>query len=126
MNPAFPSQHAAELAKLKNHLINLISRELENNPRLSEDRHKVVSQLLHQAYSGLKISLPTTLRDQLFREIMDELLGFGILQPLLDDPEIKRGDWSNRRKKKVYIEKKRQNHQNEHAFEDDAAVMSHN
>ena len=104
MNPAIPSQHATELAKLKNHLINLISRELENNPRLTEDRRKVVSQLLNQAYSGLKISLPTTLRDQLFREILDELLGFGILQPLLDDPEI--SEVMVNGAKKVYIEKK--------------------
>lgn len=121
MNPAIPSQHATELAKLKNHLINLISRELENNPRLTEDRRKVVSQLLNQAYSGLKISLPTTLRDQLFREILDELLGFGILQPLLDDPEI--SEVMVNGAKKVYIEKKGKILKTNIAFEDDAAVM---
>lgn len=121
MNPAIPSQHAAELAKLKNHLINLISRELENNPRMTEDRRKVVSQLLNQAYSGLKISLPTTLRDQLFREIMDELLGFGILQPLLDDPEI--SEVMVNGAKKVYIEKKGKILKTNITFEDDAAVM---
>lgn len=121
MNPAIPSQHAAEIAKLKHHLINLISRELESNPRLNEDRRKVVSQLLQQAYNGLKISLPTTLRDQLFREIMDELLGFGILQPLLDDPEI--SEVMVNGAKKVYIEKKGKILKTNITFEDDAAVM---
>jgi pilus assembly protein CpaF len=121
MNPAVPSQHPTELARLKNHLINLISRELENNPRLTEDRRKVVSQMLQQAYQGLKISLPTTLRDQLCREIMDELLGFCILQPLLDDPEI--SEVMVNGAKKVYIEKKGKIVKTNIAFEDDSAVM---
>ncbi|MEW6178582.1 MAG: CpaF family protein [Chloroflexota bacterium] len=121
MNPASPSQHAGELARLKSHLINLISRELENNPRLTDDRRKVVSQLLHQAYNGLKINLPITLRDQLFREIMDELLGFGILQPLLDDPEI--SEVMVNGAKKVYIEKHGKIIKTNITFEDDAAVM---
>lgn len=121
MNPAIPSQHAAEIAKLQHHLINLISRELENNPRLNEDRRKVVSQLLQQAYNSLKISLPTTLRDQLFREIMDELLGFGTLQPLLDDPEI--SEVMVNGAKKVYIEKKGKILKTNITFENDDAVM---
>lgn len=121
MNPASPSQHAGELARLKSHLINMISRELENNPRLTDDRRKVVSQLLHQAYNGLKINLPITLRDQLFREIMDELLGFGILQPLLDDPEI--SEVMVNGAKKVYIEKHGKIIKTNITFEDDAAVM---
>lgn len=121
MNPASPSQHTGELARLKSHLINMISRELENNPRLTDDRRKVVSQLLHQAYNGLKINLPITLRDQLFREIMDELLGFGILQPLLDDPEI--SEVMVNGAKKVYIEKHGKIIKTNITFEDDAAVM---
>jgi pilus assembly protein CpaF len=121
MNPALSSQHAAELNKLKIHLINLISRELESNPRLEEDRRKVVSQLLQQAYAGLKLNLPVTLRDQLFREILDDILGFGILQPLLDDPEI--SEVMVNGAQKIYIERKGKIIKTNIAFENDAAVL---
>ncbi len=121
MNPALSSQHAAELNKLKTHLINLISRELESNPRLGEERRKVVSQLLQQAYAGLKLSLPVTLRDQLFREILDEILGFGILQPLLEDADI--SEVMVNGAQKIYIERKGKIIKTNIAFENDAAVL---
>jgi pilus assembly protein CpaF len=80
--------HGPELAKLKVYIVNFISHELENQPPLASDRRKIVHELMQQAYTSTRLALPTTLRDQLFHDILDDILGFGPLQPLLDDPEI--------------------------------------
>ncbi|TLN24287.1 CpaF family protein, partial [bacterium] len=93
-----------ELAKLKTYIINFISGELENQPPLAGDRRKAVEELLQQAYASTRLSLPITLRDQLFHDIFDELLGFGPLQPLLDDPDITEVMVNG--PKKIYIERR--------------------
>jgi len=80
--------HGPELAKLKIYIVNFISHELENQPPLASDRRKIVHELMQQAYTSTRLALPTTLRDQLFHDILDDILGFGPLQPLLDDPDI--------------------------------------
>jgi pilus assembly protein CpaF len=59
-----------DLNKLKNHLIELISRAIE------------------EAYQSTKLQLQGTVKQQLFHEILDELLGLGPLQPLLNDSSI--------------------------------------
>ncbi len=101
-----PQSHTAaqELAKLKNYLIAGVSRELENNQLPGSDRHKAVQQMLQQLYQSTRLQLPNTVRDQLFHEIIDDLLGYGPLQPLLDDPDI--SEVMVNGPKKVYIERK--------------------
>ena len=121
MNPAPSTDRSAELNKLKHHLIHLISRELETNPRPGQDYRQVVGQLLQQTYTGLKLALPGTMREQLFREVLDEILGFGILQPLLDDPDI--SEVMVNGPDKVYIERKGKLIKTQIVFENDAAVL---
>ena len=94
----------AELNKLKAYIVNFISHELENQPPIAGDRRKVVNDLMQQAYASTRLALPTTLRDQLFHDILDDILGFGSLQPLLDDPEITEVMVNGA--KKIYIERK--------------------
>jgi pilus assembly protein CpaF len=45
-------------------------------------------QNLLQIFEKSHLQLPDEVRDKLFREVIDELLGYGPIQPLLDDPEI--------------------------------------
>ncbi len=120
-NPASTLQRAQELQKLKRHLINLISRELEANPQPGRDRGQVVSETLQRAYASLNLSLPTTLRDQMFHEIIDEILGYGPLQALLDDPDI--SEVMVNGPQKVYIERKGKLVKTNITFEDDAQVL---
>ncbi len=94
----------AELNKLKAYIVNFISHELEDQPPMAGDRRKVVNDLMQQAYASTRLALPTTLRDQLFHDILDDILGFGPLQPLLDDPEITEVMVNGA--KKIYIERK--------------------
>ncbi len=94
----------AELNKLKAYIVNFIMHELESLPPSSGDRRKIVNELMQQAYASTRLALPTTLRDQLFHDILDDILGFGPLQPLLDDPDITEVMVNG--PKKIYIERK--------------------
>ncbi len=87
-NPVQSSAQNPEIKKLKSYLIGIVTREMEAKPPAFHERRQVLSQYLQQAYQSTKLQLPNTLRDQLFHEIVDELLGFGPIQPLLDDDEI--------------------------------------
>jgi pilus assembly protein CpaF len=112
---------AAELAKLKEYLITAISRELESQPPTSENRRQIITKSLQQAYQSTKLQLPTTLRDQLFHEILDDLLGFGPLQPLLDDNSIT--EIMVNGANKVFVERKGKLSKTNVTFENDLAVL---
>lgn len=121
MNNPGNATRAPEVAKLKTYLINMVSREMEANPPSPADRRQVLIQLLQQSYQNTRLQLPNTLRDQLFHEIVDELLGFGPLQPLLDDPEITEVMVNG--PNKVYVEKKGRLTKTNIRFENDQAVL---
>ena len=88
MNKSQTSLPASKLNELKNYLINIIAREMETRQVEDSQRRQTIAKLLQQAYQSTQVNLSGTLRDQLFHDIMDELLGFGPLQSLLDDPSI--------------------------------------
>lgn len=122
MATLIPSQpRSININSLKNHIMQVISRELESNPRDEGDRKTVVLQLIQQAFTDLKYNFPKTIKDQVTREILDELLGFGPLQPFLDDPEI--SEVMVNGPEKVYIEKKGRLHKTNVSFPDDTAVL---
>lgn len=98
------SPNANEMAKLKSYISSAILRELEMKSIRPQDRRQAVIDLMLQSYQSLNINLSKTIRDQLFREIMDDLLGFGPLQPLLDDPDI--SEVMVNGKDNVFVEKK--------------------
>jgi pilus assembly protein CpaF len=119
-NPGQPSR-SAELAKVKDYLINAVSRELEANPPSVEDRREAISQSLQKAYQSTRLQLPATLRDQLFHDILDDMLGFGPLQPLLEDESI--SEIMVNGPKKVFVERKGRLTKTNIVFENDAAVQ---
>ena len=119
-NPGQPSR-SAEIAKVKDYLINVVSRELESNPPGVEDRREAISQSVQKAYQSTRLQLPNTLRDQIFHEILDDLLGFGPLQPLIEDESIT--EIMVNGPKKVFIERKGKLTKTTITFENDAAVM---
>jgi pilus assembly protein CpaF len=85
--PPYPGIDKQDLGHLKNHLIELIRAELETGIN-SEGNSKKIQELLNLYYQSLKIELPGDIRDAVFKTVIDELLGMGVLQPLLEDPEI--------------------------------------
>jgi len=77
-----------DLEKVKVYLINSLTRELEANPPPINRRREFITQKLNQVYEQTQIRLADTLRQQIFRDVLDDLLGYGPIQPLLDDPDI--------------------------------------
>ncbi|WP_299026442.1 CpaF family protein [uncultured Thermanaerothrix sp.] len=111
-----------DLLRLKNHLVNAVARELEGKAYIQgEQRREVVLQVLQQVYASLRINLATPVREQLFRDVLDELLGFGPLQPLIDDPEI--SEIMVNGPKKVYIERQGKIIRTNITFSDDEQVI---
>lgn len=86
--PAAARLQTPDLAKIKTYLIDSLSRELETRHSSYDEIRLMVNRHLAQVFAQTKLELPETMRVQLFREVLDELLGFGPIQPLLEDPEI--------------------------------------
>lgn len=120
MNTAVQNR-AAELAKLKEYLISTIGRELENNPPPADERRQVISQSLQRAYQATKLQLPATLREQLFRDILDDLLGLGPIQLLLEDETVT--EIMVNGPKRVFIERNGKLSKTNITFENDNAVV---
>ena len=77
-----------DLEKVKVYLVNSLTRELEENPPPLNRRREFITQKLNQVYGQTQLKLADTLRQQVFRDVLDDLLGYGPIQPLLDDSSI--------------------------------------
>ena len=112
---------SADISNLKQRIISELSRELESANPPQDQRKKVVATHLSNIYSSLKIPLGPSARDQLLHEILDEVLGFGPIQPLLDDPDV--SEVMVNGPNKVYIEKKGQLNRTPVKFDDNDHVL---
>jgi pilus assembly protein CpaF len=79
---------APDLAKLRTYLLQQIQSHVESNPPPVSQRKQVVEQFLEQTFAQTKVLLPRNMKAQLFRDILDDLLGYGPIQPFLDDPNV--------------------------------------
>ncbi len=111
----------ADMAKLKAFLINAITREMEADPPVLSERQKVIQENLVKAYQQTRVNLPESLRQQLFHDIQDDLLGYGPIQPLLEDPTITEVMVNGYNK--IYIERKGKLIKTNVTFESDEHVM---
>jgi len=116
-----PALAKDDISRLKSYIINFIARELESNPPSVNQRREVVTQLMEQVYNQTRLTLPLTIRDQIFHEILDEMLGFGVIQPLLDDPDITEVMVNGA--KHVYIERAGKLVRTNITFDDDTHVF---
>ena len=48
----------------------------------------MLGKQLAAIYEAADLHLPSATRQQLFREIIDEIVGYGPLEPLLGDPDV--------------------------------------
>jgi len=112
---------AANLAKLKAYLISAVSHDLELSAVPLGERQQAIRTSLEAALRQTKVALPESLRVQLFRDIIDELTGYGPIQPLLEDPEIT--EIMVNGAKKVYVERKGKLVKTNVTFENDEHVL---
>jgi len=97
------SLSSPDLLKLKNYLIHTLSLEIESSGPPLDQREEFASQHLEAIYQRANLKLPTDIRNHIFKEVTDELFGFGPIQTLLNDPDI--SEVMVNGPKKVYIEK---------------------
>ncbi|TAK11026.1 MAG: CpaF family protein [Anaerolineae bacterium] len=116
-----PALRAGDLEKLRGYLTQQLIRALEQDTPPPDKRQAAVQTLLEQAFEQTKLHLDRATRAALFREISNELLGFGPIQPLLDDPEVTEVMVNGPRK--VYVERKGKLERANVTFEDDAHVL---
>ena len=112
---------APEIAKLKTYLVGIISRELDKRPVSHDQRQQVVQTMLEQAYERTKVQLLPTARSQLFKDITDEVLGYGPIQQFLDDPDV--NEVMVNGPDRVYLERKGKLVKTNIVFEDDDHVL---
>ena len=94
---------SADLLKFKHYLVENVSRSMEGEMPQFGDQAETIKQRLNEAYVQTKVSLPEDIRTQIFNEILDEMTGFGPIQPLLDDPDV--SEVMVNGPKKVFVEK---------------------
>ncbi|RPJ39638.1 MAG: response regulator [Planctomycetaceae bacterium] len=74
----------------KRRLMSRLSDSLEGRTDLSRTPEMVssISQRLAAIYEASGLRLPDQVRQQLFREIVDDIVGYGPIEPLLADPTV--------------------------------------
>lgn len=75
-------------SKLKSYLIAEALKALPAEGEEIKDQREVIREALTQAYTRTKLQIPDGERALIFDEITAGLMGFGPLQPLLDDPDV--------------------------------------
>jgi pilus assembly protein CpaF len=112
---------APDMAKLKTYLVGIISRQLEARPVAHDRRQQVVQTMLEQSYERTKVQLTPTVRAQLFKDVTNELLGYGPIQQFLDDPDV--NEIMVNGPNKVYLERRGKLVKTNVVFEDDDHVL---
>jgi pilus assembly protein CpaF len=78
------------LRSFKHHLLTKLTATLEGRTDLDktpEVRH-MLGQRLADLYQASELDLPNPLRERLFRAIINEIVGYGPIEPLLADPSV--------------------------------------
>ncbi len=79
---------APDMGKVKSYLLDALTREVGNELIPSDQRRQVIYQRLNQTYARTGLHFSEPVKKQLFRDVFDEMMGYGPIQPLLDDPQI--------------------------------------
>jgi pilus assembly protein CpaF len=118
--PAPGALSPAELLKLKHYLIENILRSL--NPQVPPDqREEFIRQRFAAIYEQTRLQLPDETRERILRDVRDEVIGYGPIQPLLEDPDV--SEVMVNGPGKVYVEKKGKLIKTAVTFDDDAHVL---
>ena len=117
----FTKLTSADLLKFKRYLIENVGRSMEGQEQQVGDRNEFMKQRLNEVYVQARVNLPEDIRQQIFHDILDELTGFGPIQPLLEDPDV--SEVMVNGPKKVFIEKNGKLTKTAITFDDDDHVL---
>ena len=112
---------AGDLAKLKRFINDSLTREMEHENPPHELRQAFIKQKLGDIFARLPGQLPESIRQQLTQDAINDVLGYGPIQPLLDDPDV--SEVMVNGPKNIYVEKKGHLTKTGVTFEDNQGVM---
>jgi pilus assembly protein CpaF len=122
MNPSAPSGLTSQdLIRLKKYLAEGLGRALEMEGVPSAQRTAFVQKNIGLIYEQTKLKIPEDLKKQIFDQVLNDILGFGPIQILLDDPDV--SEIMVNGPKKVFVEKKGQLTRANVVFDDDDHVV---
>jgi pilus assembly protein CpaF len=122
MNSTAPQRLTSQdLIRLKKYLSDSLSRALETEGVPVAQRNTFVQQNIARVFEQTQLKLPEELKKEIFSQVFDDLLGFGPIQVLLDDPDI--SEIMVNGPKKIFIEKKGKLTKSNVVFDDDDHVI---
>lgn len=110
-----------DLIRLKKYLADNLLRALETEGVEASQRATFIQQNIGRVFDTTQLKFPEDLKKDIFKQVLNDLLGFGPIQPLLDDPDV--SEIMVNGPKKVFIEKKGQLTKSEITFDDDDHVV---
>jgi pilus assembly protein CpaF len=108
------------LAQLKIYLSNALTQEIQAHPPAEEPR-RAAWDALEKIRTRAGIPLEGEQRSQVFHQVINDLLGYGPIQPLIDDPSI--SEIMVNGAQAIFIERNGELFETEIHFEDDAQVL---
>lgn len=110
-----------DLIRLKKYLADHLSRALEMEGIPAAQRAAFLKQNIMRVYEQTQLKLPDDVKNEMFRQVFNDLLGYGPIQPLLDDPDV--SEIMVNGPQKVFIEKNGQLTKSNIIFDDDDHVI---
>jgi pilus assembly protein CpaF len=120
--PGSPTRLTAQdLVRLKKYLADGLLRALEVEAVPAAQRGTFVQQNMARVFEQTQLKLPEDLKKEIFSQVLNDLMGYGPIQALLDDPDVSEIMVNGPRK--VFIEKKGQLTKTNITFDDDDHVL---
>ncbi|MBI5353534.1 MAG: CpaF family protein [Chloroflexi bacterium] len=120
--PAGTTRFTSEdLSRLKKFLSDNLLRALEMEGIPVAQRKDFVQKNMIHIYEQTQLKLPEDLRKQIFEQVLNDLLGFGPIQSLLDDDDV--SEIMVNGPKKVFVEKNGKLVKSNITFDDDDHVL---
>jgi pilus assembly protein CpaF len=111
----------AQVGKLKLHLLSVVTSDLSADTLAPDQQRKAVEKTLERAYAETNVQLPDAARYKLFQDIINELVGYGPIQPFLNDPRI--SEVMINGPKLIFVERDGELIETGIAFDDEAHLM---
>jgi pilus assembly protein CpaF len=116
-----PKNWASDMERLTKYLISSVESELQELKLPPEKQKEVITQVIKDIYDRNQLKLPDSIREQLFQRVHNEVLGYGPIQPLLEDEGI--SEIMINGSKRIYIEKAGRLTRTNIVFDDDDHLM---
>jgi pilus assembly protein CpaF len=110
-----------DFARIKKYISDTLIRAMENEGIAPAEQRNFVRQNVGRVFDHTQIRLPEDVKKLLFEQILNDLLGFGPIQALIEDPEIT--EIMVNGPKKVFVERKGKLVKSNVVFEDDSHVL---